>query len=1056
MPELRLFEDGVFRPERVGDPVTAEILAQAADRAAGQVQASDLLQAALAGGVPRVLAKVEQALRPGVTVRDVVESLAVVNPPRSGSTTFGGRRESFSQAALAALDQFEAEFGAWGENAPAIALELLMTCVLRNLENDTRAALPIFDAERAEALFAKQLELEKVPLPPLFDVRTSRLRSDEFTQAAWAVLEQAAVKASELGFDRMLAPHCLLALLAETEGVTEHLFRLQAPVVGPAKTIELIAESFRIGEQRADVDLVRDQVGETMVGVLQAAQRHARLWGLDGNGEAQRVDSAHLLAGLLDQVPPRLEATLRSDPLNLELARMRRQLVDYLRDPRTRGRREVAFRLPGGLLPSEDLTYRLRTAGLPSALHVDPYLETMTRALFRRENNHLLVTGFRGVGKTALIQELARRAGSGEIEFLARKRFLWVDCATVARHQSKEKLAGLLAHVGGRSDVIVCLDGLGPLLRAESGSDNKMELRAALKSGQLHLIGVMANSDYEDLVSADPEFGDFFTRVSVEEPPADAALAIVVQGCTELEREFGLAIEAQTSRLAVRLSADYIMNERLPAKAIRILRRACENVHYERKQHSGEVGSLGRGPVTRVVAEITGIPVQTLEGRAGEVDYQRELSRAIVGQDHAVEIVASQLRGIKAGLPDPGKPASVMLFAGLTGVGKTELAKALARFYSASKRLQTYTMENFTEPHSVSGILGSPPGYIGHDQGGRLINDLNSDPYCVFLLDEAEKAHPEVWKPFLNLFDEAWIVDQRGVKAFADRAIFILTSNAGDRVIARMSREGADMRAIEGAVRDVLAKVTSRDGNIVFPAEFLARIHQIVVFTPLDEEAMREICRMAVARMADDWQEKRGKRLVVPEALVSYIAWESHQADEGSEFNEGGRIVRKLIAQLIRDRILAEQALRPDEYQGCNVIELRFETPPETLPDDQARRAHVGVQFRAEPVPTGEECLGWAADELRRAATDAPDASAIQRRAADCLARLEARLDEARHAYPASERVSFPLDRFRAAMAEVEQAGRAAADEAIRVIESLAASLGEAPQAATPNAGAHA
>jgi ATP-dependent Clp protease ATP-binding subunit ClpA len=126
----------------------------------------------------------------------------------------------------------------------------------------------------------------------------------------------------------------------------------------------------------------------------------------------------------------------------------------------------------------------------------------------------------------------------------------------------------------------------------------------------------------------------------------------------------------------------------------------------------------------------------------------------------------------------------VLLFAGMTGVGKTELAKRIAELYSTSKRLTTYAMGNFTEPHSVSGIIGVPPGYVGHEDGGRLINELNADPYSVFLLDEAEKCHPNVWKPFLNLFDEGWIMGHRGVKAHADRAIFILTTNAGDKTIA--------------------------------------------------------------------------------------------------------------------------------------------------------------------------------------------------------------------------------------------------------------------------------
>src|SRR5690606_11550156 len=149
----------------------------------------------------------------------------------------------------------------------------------------------------------------------------------------------------------------------------------------------------------------------------------------------------------------------------------------------------------------------------------------------------------------------------------------------------------------------------------------------------------------------------------------------------------------------------------------------------------------------------TGVPVETLSGDGGSADYEAALKASVVGQTEAVEVVATELKLIKAGLTEPDRPASVLLFAGMTGVGKTELAKALAWLYSPMGRLHVYSMGNFTKPHTVSGIIGVPPGYVCHDHGGRLVNELNADPYAVFLLDEAEKAHPNMWKPFLNLFD---------------------------------------------------------------------------------------------------------------------------------------------------------------------------------------------------------------------------------------------------------------------------------------------------------------
>ena len=165
-----------------------------------------------------------------------------------------------------------------------------------------------------------------------------------------------------------------------------------------------------------------------------------------------------------------------------------------------------------------------------------------------------------------------------------------------------------------------------------------------------------------------------------------------------------------------------------------------------------------------------------------------------------------------------------MLFLGHTGTGKTEMAKVLARFYSTSKRLKTYTLGNCVEPHSVATIIGVPPGYVGNDQGGRLVNELNADPYCVFLLDEADKAHPDVLQPFLNLFDEGWVVDQRGVKAYASKSIFILTSNVGQRMIAELTQQGHTSEEIAVRMKDALGQIKhSKSDRPVFTPEFLAR-----------------------------------------------------------------------------------------------------------------------------------------------------------------------------------------------------------------------------------------
>jgi ATP-dependent Clp protease ATP-binding subunit ClpA len=228
-----------------------------------------------------------------------------------------------------------------------------------------------------------------------------------------------------------------------------------------------------------------------------------------------------------------------------------------------------------------------------------------------------------------------------------------------------------------------------------------------------------------------------------------------------------------------------------------------------------------------------------------------------------------------------------------------------------------------------------------------LINDLNADPYCVFLLDEAEKAHPEVWKPFLNLFDEAWIVDTHGVKAYADKAIFILTTNAGSEIISQMWLSGErDMDKIVEKVKSALSRIQhERSNQPVFSPEFLARIKRIIVFRPLDQDAMEGICRKHLKKMQRAWKEKREKTLIVADSLIKYIAERSHRENQRLGNKEGGRIVAKLISELIEENIQLEQSRREEDYRVADIIELQFEHSEGIMPHRRTEPPHILVEF---------------------------------------------------------------------------------------------------------------
>ena len=618
--------------------------------------------------------------------------------------------------------------------------------------------------------------------------------------------------------------------------------------------------------------------------------------------------------------------------------------------PSSRGGRPVL--IPPQIAASDDLTWHSKQAGQfgPSPFQDDPSYDqlfhALCRALYRRQHPHALLVGDRGVGKPILVAEFARLAAVGRAPFLAPKRFLSVDCRYVPPDEARPRLAAVLAHVAHHPDLVVALDGLAGLLRQGPAGSNKPVLLAALSHARCHLIGLLTPREYDELTADDPDFAEFFTRVDAPEPTPDAALPLLRHFARGLAERYRVPIDPEAVRAAVALTANYVLNDQLPAKALKALTRACEDADYDRRQLGRPRDAVTADDVVRVVADQTGVPEATLRGVADRTDYEAALRDVIFGQDHAVREVATELGLIKAGMTDPAKPASVMLFLGQTGTGKTEMAKALARFYAASRRLKTYALGNCVEPHSVSTIIGVPPGYVGTDQGGRLVNELNADPYGVFLLDEADKAHPDVLQPFLNLFDEGWVTDQRGARGYAHKSIFVLTTNVGQRMIADMFREGKSVEEVAGRMKEALSQIRhAKSDRPVFTPEFLARVKRVIVFRPLDQAAMEGIARKQLAELRRGWEERRGKRLSVADGLAGYVGGAATRLDERSGGKEGGRVVRKLIAEWVEAPLQRAMSMRPDEYRSCAVVSVECVPPPEPEAEQPYPVPEVSVRF---------------------------------------------------------------------------------------------------------------
>jgi ATP-dependent Clp protease ATP-binding subunit ClpC len=608
--------------------------------------------------------------------------------------------------------------------------------------------------------------------------------------------------------------------------------------------------------------------------------------------------------------------------------------------------------LPPRVAPSTDLTWLAQSSeaqtgspfdGEPA---YDAVFASLARALHRRQHAHVLLVGERGVGKSTLVAELARRAAQTPSGFLAAKRFLSIDCRYVTSDEARPRLTGVLSHLAPHPHLVACLDGLAGLVNPAQGGSNAPVLFAALAQARCHLIGLLTPREYDTLAADDPEFAEFFTRVDVPEPDTATAMRLLAHFAAGLGERYRLTVDSEAVRQAVTLTANYILNDQLPAKALRVLVRGCEELDYERTQLGERREQVGEADVVRIVADVTGVPEGTLRGVAERVDYERALGEVIVGQAHAVREVATELGLIKAGMTDPTKPASVLLFLGQTGTGKTEMAKALARFYSTSKRLKVYTLGNCVEPHSVATIIGVPPGYVGSDRGGRLVTELNADPYGVFLLDEADKAHPDVLQPFLNLFDEGWVTDQRGSKGYGTRSIFVLTTNVGQRMIADMHREGKTIEEITTRMKEALSQIRhGKSDRPVFTPEFLARIKRVIVFRPLDLAAMGGIARKHVDDLKKSWASSRHKTLAVGDGLAGYVGAASYRLDDKSGGKEGGRVVRKLIADWLEVPLQKALAEDPEGYRRATTVRVEFTAPPEPEAEQPYPEPVVTVQF---------------------------------------------------------------------------------------------------------------
>jgi len=539
----------------------------------------------------------------------------------------------------------------------------------------------------------------------------------------------------------------------------------------------------------------------------------------------------------------------------------------------------------------------------------------LVRTLTRKTKNNPMLIGEAGIGKTAIVEGLALRIAQGKLtESLWDKRIIELSLASIVagtkyRGEFEERVMGIVNECKKHPEVIVFLDEIHTLVAAgaaEGGMDASNILKPALARGEIRCIGATTITEYRKHIEKDPALERRFQPLMVSEPSVEDALEILKQLKERYEKHHQVKIAESAIMAAVRLSAKFISDRRLPDKALDTLDEACTrakvpilSMYGEKEAQVGKAGEVTAEDVAEVISRWTGIPVYQLamEERERLLRMAEIVKKRVIGQDEAVERIAEVVRIGRAGLKDPRRPTGVFLFLGPTGVGKTELARATAEFlFGSENEMIRFDMSEFMEKHSVSKLVGAPPGYVGYEEEGQLTGRLRRKPYSVVLLDEIEKAHPEVFDLFLQVFDEGRLTDSKGRTIDAKNAIFIMTSNIGTELYHKETI-GFKTQAGKQVKDDILAELKR-----TFRPEFLNRLDEVILFRPLEPKDLSRIAHNLLTNVRKRLEEK-GIIFGVEKEALELVCQEGYDPMNGAR--PLTRTVERLIIKPLSERIIA-------------------------------------------------------------------------------------------------------------------------------------------------------
>jgi ATP-dependent Clp protease ATP-binding subunit ClpC len=821
---------------------------------------------------------------------------------------------------------------------------------------------------------------------------------DRFTKRARRVLQLAQEEAQRLNHNYIGTEHLLLGLVREENGVASKV--LIELGVDPNQVIRAVERTVGRGERppfgkptlaprtKRVIELAVDEA--RLMGHHYIGTEHLLL-GLVREGEGIAVNILRGLGVSLDRVRTQTaRSILQAQTEPVEAGGRKREsdtpLVDQL-----------------GL----DLTARAAEGKLDPVIGREKEIERVIQIMARRTKNNPALIGEPGVGKTAIVEGLAQRIVMGDVpEPLLNKRLLMLDvgslvAGTMYRGQFEERLKKVIEEITN-AKAILFIDEVHMLVgagAAGSSVDAANILKPALSRGEIQVVGATTLDEYRKYIESDAALERRFQPVYVEEPTIEDTIEILRGIRYKYEEHHRLTISDEAIKAAAHLAARYVPDRFMPDKAIDLIDEAASRVRMykapqaaslratyrdlkmlqrEREEamaqqrydyaidlryrevelqnkleqmragwETAEKPVVGPDDIAEVVSMWTGIPVKRIAGEESErlLKMEEYLRERVIDQEEPIRAIARAVRRARAGLKDPRRPIGTFIFLGPTGVGKTYLAKNLAEFlFGSQDALIKLDMSEFMERHNVSRLVGAPPGYIGYEEGGQLTEAVRRRPYCVILLDEIEKAHPEVFNILLQIMEDGHLTDAKGRRVDFRNTIIIMTSNIGASLIRHGGRLGftitddesrrkeSDYEEMKRRVMDALEKT--------FRPEFINRLDGIMVFHALDRDAIKRIVDLELKRVYNQLHEHE-ITLEVSEEAKDFLA------DVGYDPKFGARPLRRAIQEHVDD-VLSEKLLAGEVKSGDTVRLIRSED---------------GKSLTFQVIARGEETTGETVEE---------------------------------------------------------------------------------------------